>query len=703
MRTRRFSLSALVLPLAALLMSSLACFPGPATPTTTPLPPPTETPATSPTPEGPLPVSSRIADLASATVQILAMVRSGGGFSSVWSGSGTIISPEGLILTNAHVVDERYGEYTDLGIAVLKTSDQPPDLAYLAEIAAVDYGLDLAVIRIVSDLDGNPVSLEMPFVAVGNSDEVEIGDPLRILGYPGIGGETITFTEGAVSGFISDRSVEGRAWIKTDAAIAGGNSGGLGANETGELIGVPTLASSGAEDADIVDCRPVVDTNRDGRVDDNDTCVSIGGFINGLRPINLALPLIEAARSGAVYQAAAGSPAGPAGGFDTSDTLLSSLVFSDGVTDHNQPTRVLPALPSGASDVCAFWGFEGMADGMTWSGYWYANGQMDEDGSIVNDTWVGGTTGSWWVCIHNALGLPDGLYEIVLEVEGETMATDAVFVGGNHPLVDFALVNQTDQTVWFVQLSPSEARNWGQDELGPTETMPPGASRTFEVPAGTYDLRVIDSNIDILTEDYGIDLSVSASYTLTPGGGQPATGGPTTVTLHNQLSLPVCFVFMSPTSNPSWGSDWLSASEIIQPGANQGFAVPTDEPYDLQARDCNQNVLDQRFGVQIPASGYTWTLSGASAPGTTGAPTVRIANQLSETVCFVYISPSTQSTWGENWLGPNEVIFPTGYRDFSATPGLAYDFEVEDCDHNPLGEVHAVQVTGQGYTWTLSP
>lgn len=702
MRTRRCTLpTAIVLPLAALLIAGLACVPIPAPPTATPSP--TDIPASPPTPSGPLPVSGRIADLASATVQILAMVRSGGDFDPVWSGSGTIISPEGLILTNAHVVDERYGEYTDLGIAVLETSDQPPDLAYLAEITAVDYGLDLAVIRIVSDLDGNPVSLEMPFVAVGNSDEVEIGDPLRILGYPGIGGETITFTEGAVSGFISDRSVEGRAWIKTDAAIAGGNSGGLGANETGELIGVPTLASSGAEDADIVDCRPVVDTNRDGRVDDNDTCVSIGGFINGLRPINLALPLIEAARSGAVYQAAAGSPAGPAGGFDTSDTLLSSLVFYDGVTDHNQPTRVLPALPGGASDVCAFWDFEEMADGMTWSGYWYVNGQMDEDGSIVNDTWVGGTTGSWWVCIHNALGLPDGLYEIMLEVEGETMATDAVFVGGNHPLVDFTLVNQADQTVWFVQLSPSDARNWGQDELGPTETMPPGASRTFEVPAGTYDLRVIDSNIDILTEDYGLDLSVSASYTLTPGGGQPSPGGATTVTLINQLSLPVCFVFMSSSTNTSWGSDWLDASEVIQPGASRGFAVPTTEPYDLQARDCNQNIIDERYNVHIPASGYTWMLSGTSGQGYTGGPTVRIANQLSEQICYVFISPSTQQTWGADWLEPNEVIWPTGYRDFPVPPGQAYDFRAEDCNHSELSEIYQVPVTGEGYTWTLSP
>ncbi len=49
-----------------------------------------------------------------------------------------------------------------------------------------------------------------------------------------------------------------------------------------------------------VDCRVLADTNRDGRIDDRDSCVPTGGFINALRPINLALPLIEAARSGRV-------------------------------------------------------------------------------------------------------------------------------------------------------------------------------------------------------------------------------------------------------------------------------------------------------------------------------------------------------------------------------------------------------------------
>ena len=160
------------------------------------------------------------------------------------------------------MVDDRSGEYEFLGVAVTGRTDEPPELTYRAEIASADYDLDLAVIRIVADMNGNPVSPNLTAIALGDSDQVEIGDHLRVLGYPGIGGETITFTEGAVSGFTSERSVDGRAWIKTDATTAGGNSGGMAVNMAGQLIGVPTRASAGETEGDIVDCRPVVDTNR---------------------------------------------------------------------------------------------------------------------------------------------------------------------------------------------------------------------------------------------------------------------------------------------------------------------------------------------------------------------------------------------------------------------------------------------------------
>ncbi len=149
--------------------------------------------------------------------------------------------------------------------------------------------------------------MNLPPIELGNSDEVGLGTPLRIIGYPGIGGETITLTGGEVAGFTSEPGVKGRAYIKTSATIAGGNSGGAGIDDEGKLVGVPTQLGYGGDD-EIVDCRVLADTNNDGVVDSNDACIPTGGFINALRPINLAKPLIQRALSGETMAQAAPAP-----------------------------------------------------------------------------------------------------------------------------------------------------------------------------------------------------------------------------------------------------------------------------------------------------------------------------------------------------------------------------------------------------------
>lgn len=238
-----------------------------------------------------------------AVVQIVALYYEGSQLVQGWTGSGSIISPDGLILTNAHVVlPDRYFPVDALAIAFTVAEDRPPEIMYFAEVLQADAALDIAVIGITADLDGNPVNqaaLDLPYVPMGNADNLRLGDAITILGYPGIGGETITLTRGEVSGFTAESGRGSRAFIKTSATIAGGNSGGLAADDEGYLIGIPTQLGYGG-DNQYVDCRVLADTNRDGYVDDRDSCVPTGGFINALRPINLALPLIEAASEGRV-------------------------------------------------------------------------------------------------------------------------------------------------------------------------------------------------------------------------------------------------------------------------------------------------------------------------------------------------------------------------------------------------------------------
>jgi S1-C subfamily serine protease/tRNA A-37 threonylcarbamoyl transferase component Bud32 len=238
-----------------------------------------------------------------SVVQIWTLQKDGDGWSPLWSGSGSIVTPDGYILTNAHVVlpDKNY-DVDGLLVSLTLDTDQPPEPTYLAEVVVADLDLDLAVIRVTSDLDGKPVdysSLNLPAIPLGDSDDLELGTPISILGYPGIGGETITLTRGEVAGFVTEPEVKGRAFIKTSATIAGGNSGGMAITEDGHLIGVPTQLGYGGE-GEFVDCRVLADTNGDGIVDDRDGCIPTGGFINALRPINLGRPFIQDAIAGVV-------------------------------------------------------------------------------------------------------------------------------------------------------------------------------------------------------------------------------------------------------------------------------------------------------------------------------------------------------------------------------------------------------------------
>jgi hypothetical protein len=70
--------------------------------------------------------------------------------------------------------------------------------------------------------------LALPSVPVGDSDTAQLGDPIDVFGYPLVGGDSLTYTTGVVSGFNFEEPSESRAWITTDATLSGGASRGAG-------------------------------------------------------------------------------------------------------------------------------------------------------------------------------------------------------------------------------------------------------------------------------------------------------------------------------------------------------------------------------------------------------------------------------------------------------------------------------------------
>ena len=387
-----------------------------------------------------------IGDVMHSVVQIVAL-REGfrGGMSSAWTGSGTIVHPQGVILTNCHVANPRGMGMSSppadrLGIAITEKSDRAPALSYFGECVCYDADLDLAVIRIVCDVKGRKIrKLNLPSVALGDSDDLDLGDRISIFGYPGIGGENVTFTSGSVSGFSKEQGVRSpRAWIKTDATIAGGHSGGTAVCPEGYLVGIPTQAAAGSGITP-VDARPVLDTNRDGRVDQRDTPMAIGGFINGLRPLNLAIPLLEKAGMrvskdrGDAHDMPEHKPA-PIRGFDfdliREKPEFSNLLFSTRVTDDGRPIYPTASIPAGVDEVYASFDFDNLRNGTPWSAVW-----MNEGNVIIEqkDEWDDGEEGRKTVRIANQRGVPNGMYRLVVGIKGEVVLEGDMHVG---PMVD---------------------------------------------------------------------------------------------------------------------------------------------------------------------------------------------------------------------------------------------------------------------------
>ena len=91
-----------------------------------------------------------------------------------------------------------------------------------------------------------------------------------------------------------------------------------------------------------------------------------------------------------------------------------------------------------------------------------------------------------------------------------------------------------------------------------------------------------------------------------------ATGGNAAVqnyslTIINNSSNTVCFVYISPSSSEFWGDDWLGATEVIMSGASRTFNVPQGE-YDFKADDCAGDFTFERYNVMMDQP-FEWTLT----------------------------------------------------------------------------------------------
>lgn len=336
--------------------------------------------------------------------------------------TGTYLG-DGVIVTNWHCVGhtDLYGPddtglglkngdtYNPDGIVVIAPQTDPrqvPKPTYMARVAAGNPDIDVAVVKIFRMLDPKaklPTSLPIPAIPLADSSSVNINDKVYIFGYPAAGGDRITFTQGNISGFDNQTGGNDVDSFKTDAPISPGNSGGLATNDNGDQIGIPTFA----------------------------THADIGQGLGGIRMINLAVPYInqviklgDATPAPFPSQTVVSSTPQPTPG---TNSFFGPISFGTSI-ESNQLVGEGTTFDSGTKKVLGVFAFQNMHNGMKWGAVWKYNGQVAIDQSNSN-SWTQGAEGTNGVSISLDQGLPDGDYELDLDVAGTVVQTGTFTIG----------------------------------------------------------------------------------------------------------------------------------------------------------------------------------------------------------------------------------------------------------------------------------
>ena len=144
----------------------------------------------------------------------------------IGTGSGVIITEDGYIVTNNHVVQGA----SELEVTLNNNK------SYKATLVGTDSKMDIALLKVDTDD-------KLPYATFGNSDDIKVGEWVLAVGNPY--NLTSTVTAGIVSAKARNLSKDGiQSFIQTDAAVNPGNSGGALVNTRGELIGINTMISS---------------------------------------------------------------------------------------------------------------------------------------------------------------------------------------------------------------------------------------------------------------------------------------------------------------------------------------------------------------------------------------------------------------------------------------------------------------------------
>lgn len=357
-------------------------------------------------------------DLALSIVQLLVVNNATGVEEIVRYGTGVVVNAEqGLIATAYPVVDPYANDggpaYTSIVVAADREPGTPPRREYTATLVAADPALDLAVLRVTGNAEGNPLepgAFNLPPVVLGDPTVAGVGFGLRVFGYPGIApgdeGEQIVETaQATITGQAGTIGRPGRTWFETDTRMPFGASGGPVFDDFGALVGI--LAQDRYQPS---------------------------GVVGMARPLDLLQPLLEGdptAYNAPLYRTATlpGSLQPPP---DTG-IYVSRPAFAANATDTSSGTDLFDyetRFEAGLGALYYEYVLNGVPDGAVIEETWYLNDvpQQTLSSSFV---WSDGGFGviSDRITAPGSSGIPDGTWRLDISVDQVLHATGTATIG----------------------------------------------------------------------------------------------------------------------------------------------------------------------------------------------------------------------------------------------------------------------------------
>ena len=724
--------------LVMLLLASLACNVGgqseptptapPPDPTATPPPSPSPSPSPSPLPPPtavptatPLPESgavSSLEDVRSATIQIEAEgsfvdPQVGLRLNVAGHGSGFIIDESGIAVTNNHVVT---------GAALLRVWVGGESTPRNARVLGVSECSDLAVI----DIEGDGY----PFLEWYDGS-IRAGLDVYAAGYP-LGDPEFTLTRGIVSKERADgesdwASVD--AVIEHDATINPGSSGGPLVTTDGRVVGLNYSSSPGYNQYYAIardEAEGIIEQLQAGH-----DVTSIG--VNGTAVNEEGLSGIW------VSSVESGSPADRAGivGGDIITMIEGLVLATDGTmssycdilrSHHADDMLKIEVLRYDTEEVLA--GYLN-GDELTLS-FSFAQELREE---------VGGGEAGPATSYAEYVEVTDDTGAIVMQIpvewsdtDGSVWEDDGQIVGAgivaSSDLDDFYETYSTPGVIFLASEGMAQAGDsaelldlfdfsddcWYEGRFEYEDALYSGFYDYYSGCGGGDTVMLVlvampadQSFATVLAMQAVTDADLDATDRILdtfvvvgdlPDAGdwwQPDDEGVAvaTLTVHNSTDRSIWYIYISPSTSDGWGDDWLGDSVLLS-GESMMFSVP-EGTYDLTALDPDDNVVAERYDLFISGE-MEWTLFLEDAED--DYVTLTLINNSGQHVCYVRISESTDSSWGDDWLGADTIPAGTSYS-FYVLAGMSYDLQAKDCGDTVVGEEYQVDLS-QDTDWTLS-